>query len=163
MSVLALDLGTDMGWALREGKSTFSGVNTFKPGRHEGAGMQFVRFRRWLDEIAIRDEMKTRSKPGTGLTAIYYEEVRRHKGTDAAQTYGGFWSHLVAWCQENSVPFLGVPVQTIKKFATGKGNADKQAVIDAVSERWHVTDSDDEADAIALLYYALETYEKEKP
>lgn len=140
-----------MGWALRENQSTFSGVNVFQPGRHEGAGMQFVRFKRWLDEMHMNKSLK----------AIYYEEVRRHLGTDAAQTYGGFWSHVVAWCQENGVPYLGVPVQTIKKFATGKGNADKQAVIDAVASRWHVTESSDEADAIALLYYALETYGQE--
>jgi hypothetical protein len=51
--VLALDLGTTTGWALRshDGGIT-SGTMTFKPTRFEGGGMRFLRFRGWLAEVA---------------------------------------------------------------------------------------------------------------
>ncbi|MEY3082847.1 MAG: hypothetical protein RJA94_2832, partial [Pseudomonadota bacterium] len=48
-------------------------------------------------------------------------------------------------------------VGTIKRFATGKGNADKQAMIAAVRERGFESADDNEADAIAILLWALET------
>jgi len=50
-----------------------------------------------------------------------------------------------------------VPVGTIKRHVTGKGNADKQAVIAAVRARGFMPADDNEADAIAILLWALET------
>jgi Holliday junction resolvasome RuvABC endonuclease subunit len=50
-----------------------------------------------------------------------------------------------------------VPVGTIKKHATGKGNAPKQAMIDAGRARGFDPADDNEADAIALLMWAIET------
>ena len=45
----------------------------------------------------------------------------------------------------------------MKRHATGKGNAGKQAMIAAARARgFHPTD-DNEADAIAILLWALET------
>ncbi|MFH1157621.1 MAG: hypothetical protein V1721_01860 [Pseudomonadota bacterium] len=145
-SILALDLGSQLGWAVRlhSGPMT-SGSVSFKPGRFEGAGMGFLRFRHWLDEI---------NTTAGGLEALYFEEVRAHAGTLAAQVYGGFLGHLTAWCEANSVPYLGVPVATIKKFATGKGNADKQAVIAAIKSKGFHPQDDNEADALALLLWA---------
>ena len=48
-TILALDLGTTTGWALRgsDGHIT-SGSESFRPQRFEGGGMRFLRFRRWL-------------------------------------------------------------------------------------------------------------------
>jgi hypothetical protein len=52
-----------------------------------------------------------------------------------------------------------VPVGTIKKHATGKGNAGKDAVIAAV-RAWSFDPVDDnEADALALLRWAIATQE----
>jgi Holliday junction resolvasome RuvABC endonuclease subunit len=50
-----------------------------------------------------------------------------------------------------------VPVGTIKRFITGKGNADKSAVIDAIRARGYSPSDDNEADAIAILLWALAT------
>jgi hypothetical protein len=63
---------------------------------------------------------------------VYFEEVRRHAGVDAAHAYGGFMAHLTAWCEHHQIPYQGVPVGTIKKHATGKGNANKDQMIGAV-------------------------------
>jgi len=88
---------------------------------------------------------------------VWFEEVRRHAGTDAAHVFGGFLATLSTWCEQRSVPYQGVPVGTLKRFATGKGNAGKEAVIAAVRARGFTPADDNEADALALLLWALET------
>ena len=70
--------------------------------------------------------------------------------------FGGLLATLTAWCEANGIPYQGVPVGTIKRFATGKGNADKAAVIAAMRARGYTPGDDNEADAIALLYLARE-------
>ena len=45
---------------------------------------------------------------------------------------------------------------TIKRYVTGKGNANKEAVIAAVSARGFGPTDDNEADAIALLLWAMD-------
>ncbi len=146
-TILALDLGTTTGWALmtRDGSIT-SGTESFKPHRFEGGGMRFLRFKRWLTEI---------KQTSDGIDAVYFEEVRRHLGVDAAHAYGGFMAHLTAWCEHHQIPYQGVPVGTIKKHATGKGNASKDEMIAAAKVRGHSPADDNEADALALLHYAL--------
>ncbi len=146
-SILALDLGTHTGWALRPRDGGIaSGTQHFTASRFEGGGMRFLRFKHWLTEV----------KQTVGnLDAVYFEEVRRHVGVDAAHAYGGFLAHLTAWCEHHGIPYQGVPVGTIKRFITGKGNADKDAVIAAVKARSHTPEDDNEADALALLLWAL--------
>ena len=58
---------------------------------------------------------------------------------------------------ERGIAYQGVPVGTIKRFIAGKGNADKQAVIAAVRARGFSPADDNEADAIAILLWAIET------
>ena len=93
-----------------------------------------------------------------GLGRILFEEVRRHAGTDAAHVYGGFLATLTGWCEEHEVAYQGVPVGTIKRHVTGKGNADKAAVIAAVRARGFSPADDNEADALAILLWATETH-----
>ena len=147
-AILALDLGSKTGWALRQPDGTItSGTVAFKPGRFEGGGMAFVRFKAWLDELSGNSGQ---------LSAIHFEEVRRHVGTTAAHVYGGFLAHLTAWCEQHGIPYQGVPVGTIKRHATGKGNANKNAVIQAMKDRGHHPGDDNEADALAILHWALD-------
>jgi len=143
-AVLALDLGTTTGWAsVAPGHSTISGTASFKPGRYEGGGMRYLRFTRWLDEVAA------------GASIVYFEEVRRNAATDAAHVYGGLMATLTAWCELRGIAYQGVPVGTIKKHATGKGNAPKEAMIAAAKLRGFAPADDNEADALALLDWAL--------
>jgi hypothetical protein len=146
-AILALDLGSRCGWAVlpRSGRIA-SGVSEFKPGRFEGAGMAFLRFEKFLADAT------NASGP---FGAVVFEEVRAHAGTLAAQVYGGFLAHLTAWCERHAVPYLGVPVATIKRYVTGKGNASKDDVINAVRARGHAPKDDNEADAIAILLWAI--------
>jgi Holliday junction resolvasome RuvABC endonuclease subunit len=147
--MLALDLGTTAGWALRLGDgAVHSGTAAFRPSRYDGGGMRYLRFRVWLDSL----EADT-----GGLGAVFFEEVRRHAGTDAAHLYGGFLATLTAWCEQQAIAYQGVPVATIKRFATGKGNAGKDAVIGAMRDRGFAPTDDNEADALALLLWAIDT------
>jgi len=154
MKALNLDLGTKTGFALAtslaNGHTFVSGTQSFANDRYSGGGMRFLRFRHWLDEV----------QAATPLTAVYYEEVRGHKGVDAAHVYGGLMATLQAWCEEQTpkIPYEGVPVGTIKRFATGKGNASKAAVIDAVIGWGFVPGDDNEADALALAHYVVENF-----
>lgn len=143
--ILTLDLGTTTGWATNSMKPHQSGTVSFKPGRYEGGGMRFLRFRRWLSEMH-----KT-----VDVTECYFEEVRRHKGVDAAHIYGGFLAALSEFCEEHNIPYQGVPVGTIKKFATGKGNAGKDQMIESMREKGFDPKDDNEADALALLEFVV--------
>jgi hypothetical protein len=148
-TVLALDLGTSTGWAMALPDSGIvSGTVSFRPSRYDGGGMRYLRFRAWLDGIA--DDTPD-------IATIHFEEVRRHLSTDAAHVHGGLLATLTAWCEQQSIAYQGVPVGTIKRFITGRGNADKAAVIDAIRARGYSPSDDNEADAIAILLWALET------
>lgn len=145
VNILALDLGTDTGWALTpSGGAIVSGTwrNKGRNARYEGGGMRYLRFRQQLDELH-----KT-----VPVGAVYFEEVRRHRGTDAAHVHGGMLAMLTAWCesQDPKIPYEGIPVGEIKKHLTGKGNADKPAMIAAVQALGYDVTDDNEADAIAL-------------
>ena len=149
MNILALDLGSRTGWAMRQPGTVVSGFADFKNGRYEGGGMRYLRFKQWLNQ--------TRAAAGD-VHAVYFEEVRRHAGTDAAHVYGGLLGILTAWCEQHNIPYCGVPVGTIKKHATGKGNADKAAMVAAAQKLMgRVVTDDNEADALCILHYALQT------
>lgn len=149
IKILALDLGQKTGWAARTQDGLIvSGTHLFKLGRYEGGGMIWLRFRTWLEEI-------TRE---TDCDAIVFEEVRMHRGLRDSHSYGGFLAHLTAFAEGKSLPYQGVHWGTIKKFATGRGNAGKQDMIDAMVARGHNPSDDNEADALSLLHWALEQY-----
>jgi Holliday junction resolvasome RuvABC endonuclease subunit len=141
-TTLALDLGTQTGWAIaNQNGAVTSGTQSFRPQRFEGGGMRYLRFRRWLDEMHQL----------TSIGEIHFEEVRRHQGVDAAHVYGGLLGQLSAWCEQHQIPYAGVPVGTIKRAVTGSGNASKADVIAAVEGHGFAPRDDNEADAIALL------------
>ena len=148
-AILALDLGSTTGWALRgfDGLIT-SGTVSFKPSRFDGGGMRYLRFQNWLTEM---------DRLVGPIATIHYEEVRRHAGTDASHVYGGLMAVLTAWAEMRGVPYQGVPVGTIKQSATGKGNASKAMMIEAARKRGFFPQDDNEADAIAILLWALKT------
>ena len=78
-TILALDLGTQTGWSLLHQGTITSGTITFKNDRYQGGGMRYLRFSKWLDDI--------QSLAGGILSEVYFEEVRRHLGVDAAPMF----------------------------------------------------------------------------
>ena len=147
MRTLALDLATKTGWAL-SGPPIVSGVWDLAPQRQrrfESYGVRWVRLGNHLTTI---HEL-------TPVSRVVIEEVRRHAGTDAAHAYGGALAIVQAWCEMQGVGLEAVPVATIKKHATGRGNSDKAAMVAAAQARgWNPAD-DNEADALWLLDLVL--------
>lgn len=147
MNILAIDPGTKCGYAVKLDGVRTSGVWDLSVHRYEGDGMRYVRLRRYLREIGKVD-------------MIVFEEVRRHAGCIAAHIYGGVISHIMEYAEENRINYVACPVGTLKKFATGKGNAGKDEMIKACRERLNVKPKDDnEADALWLLAWAVSEYE----
>jgi hypothetical protein len=120
-----------------------SGTLSLRPSRFDGGGVRFLRFRAWLDGIA---------NDAGGIHLISYEEIRRHLSTDSSHVYGVLLAMLTAWCEQRGIPYQGVP-----RHVTGKGNADKAAVIAAIRARGFNPADDNEADALAILLWAIET------
>jgi Holliday junction resolvasome RuvABC endonuclease subunit len=118
--------------------------------------MRYLRFGRWLDDmLALSGSESDAPTDSAAIGAVYFEEVRCHLGVDAAHVYGGLLATLTAWCERHQIPYQGVPVGTIKRHATGKGNAGKAEVIAAMKALGHPVTDDNEADALALLHWAL--------
>lgn len=140
--ILALDLGTKTGWCLgHAGRVVASGVMDLKPNRYDSAGMRFIKFRTTMNKLF---------EAYPAIERIAFEEVRNHKGTDAAHIYGGLLATMQTFALDKSVQYEGHTVQAIKKFATGKGNAGKEAVTAEVRSWGYFPNDDNEADAIAL-------------
>lgn len=150
MIILAIDPGTKCGWAIGDPKKIHTGgMWNFHSKRHESPGLRF-----WNFELKL-----TFFYALWGFNIIVYEEVRMHHGVQAAHIYGGFEAVIQSFCCEYNIEYVSIPVGTIKKHITGKGNASKEQVISAVKAKLKVPVVDDNhADALALLDYAKKTY-----
>ena len=144
MALLALDLGTACGFAIFKDGKFISGtrkLGTYK----EKFGARFHEFRTWLLNIIAKHNIE----------AVYFERVFGHKGVEAAHCYGGFMYTLASVSYQQNIPCISFSVQAIKKFMTGKGNANKDEIIAAVKRKGFTPATDDEADAIAIMLLAL--------
>lgn len=148
-TILALDLGTTTGWALYDFGSIASGSLNLKAKSSQNPFQRFINLETWLPSIF--------TKTCGALDIVYYEKVRRHLGTEAAHIYGAFEAEVQKFCIKSGVECKGVDVGVIKKSATGKGDAKKEKVIEAIKKLGHNPKDDNEADALALLYYALKS------
>lgn len=96
--------------------------------------------------------------------AVYiegYSFSSRHSQAHALGELGGV---LRLAYHRLSVPVTEVPPSTLKKFATGKGNASKAAMVSAVASRTGLEfDTDDAADALALYCLGRELRGLEHP
>ena len=155
MSILTLDLGQNTGWCISNKKKeiVLHGWILCKPSRFEGGGMQFLKFRRFLEEKYTHMKMTERDP----IKEVYFEEVRRHLGTTAAHIYGGFSGVLTSFCEEWKIPYRGIGVMVMKKYVSEDGHANKESVMAAVNKRLGtIITSDDEADAIGLMFMAID-------
>jgi Holliday junction resolvasome RuvABC endonuclease subunit len=143
MSILALDIGNEFGYAIKQSATIDSGWDILSKKGSTDHGRKFYNFACWLNDVVDVD-------------VVYYEKVMRHVSVHSAHAYGGFLAILQVWAHKRNIPCIGVGVGVIKKSFTGKGNAKKQMMIAEANKRGFETGNDNEADAIALLHYALE-------
>ena len=124
-----------------------SGVRVFDG---EISGWRYLAFKQWLDnKIRILD-----------IKHIVYEETFS-KGAYAARVLHGFLAILQFTFaerykdQETRLTMEKVHAMTLKKFATGRGNASKNDMIAAAKARGWEPQDDNEADALFLLDFAI--------
>lgn len=150
MRALALDMGSRCGWAIGKAGEVCagqvcSGVWDIAPRRGESPGMRYLHLRAQLQSVRA-------AYPD--LAAVFYEQAH-HRGGAATEYAVGCVATVQAWCAEHGLEHAAVHSATIKKHATGKGNAPKDAVMGAMRRRGFTPADDNEADALALLDWAF--------
>ncbi len=135
MNILALDIATKTGWKT----ANASGVWDFSNKRGESDGMRVIRFRAKVREVIELE----------GINLVSYERpAGQHKASImvASEMVGV----LKTLCIENKIDYASYSATEIKKFATGKGNANKEAMVARAVELGYSPADDNEADAIHL-------------
>jgi Holliday junction resolvasome RuvABC endonuclease subunit len=151
---LGIDLGTQCGWAalcVAPDRGIASAYGTWD-----------CSFRSGIDSASVRIEKFEKNLTdilAVGVDKVFYEIVRRHNGVQASHVYGALKSKMQEVCDAHDVPYEGLGVQEIKKFATGKGNASKQDMIDAARRRGFTIPylQDNTADAVCIALCGWET------
>jgi Holliday junction resolvasome RuvABC endonuclease subunit len=149
MLILGLDTATKTGWALYDShlnRIVESGVQSFAKARGESNGMMFLRFRKWLTDLLNSWPVKF----------VVYEKAH-HRGGAATEICVNLSGRVQEACDAWGIDYLTVQTTRLKKWATGKGNSGKEAMIEEVAKRFDLqVKSDDEADAILLAAYGAE-------
>lgn len=145
-SVIAFDLSlTSTGWA-----DEF-GIGRITPNGY--TGMQRLDYiLRKVTDMANRREL------------IVMEGLSMGSNFPGASERIGLAYMFRHWLWFHGVPYVLVPPATLKKFATGKGNSEKDLVMKAVFQRWgHDCTISDEADACAAMHFGLQLCGTEEP
>lgn len=150
--LIGLDLGTNCGFAVSASSPTGTAIvsgawDLSIDTSHDSPSLRFEKFATHLDGILALSPQR-----------VFYEVVRRHRGIKAGHIYGAFLAKMQERCDHFNVPFHGLSVQEIKKFATGKGNASKDEMIRAMQVRGYDPKCDNEADALAILLCGYEMF-----
>ena len=145
-NILALDTALKTGWATRIDGHIESGVQDFTKRRGESNGLMFMRFNAWLEEMTQFRHIK--------YDLIVFERAH-HRGGYATEIGVGLTTRVQEFAERIHAEYMAVHTATLKKFITGSGKASKD---DMMLWFWKITgrkpQSDDEADALGLLYFA---------
>jgi len=140
MKILALDIATITGWKTETASGTFN----FKPNRGESEGMRVIRFKSKVTELIEMEKIEI----------VAYERAGgMHKASIIVESE--MIGVLKVICEERGVSLACYSSSEIKKFATGKGNANKQAMVDAAIALGYNPKDDNEADAIHIYNLAM--------
>lgn len=148
--ILALDCATATGWATNS-PALEAGVQRFELRRGMSSGCRFLQFTDWMEAML-------RARP---LHLVVYEQPQHFKSAAAAEVCHGFVTRVQEQCERRGIEYRACYPATLKRFATGKGNAPKELVIAAAEATFpgYVAAADpggDEADARWLLEWALQ-------
>ena len=145
MRILALDPATHCGYAISR---KLYGVWNLTPKRDESAGMRLIRLRSKLNEVI----------PSERINLVVFERPGgQHKAAIIVQSE--IQGTIKTVCEDLKIQYRAYSSQEIKKFATGKGNCGKPAMIAAAKEKLGYPGNDDnEADALWLLEMAKSEY-----
>lgn len=136
--ILALDPATKFGWAINH---DIYGVWDLTTRRDQSQGFKLLRFRAILDEACKLNK----------VSVIAYEKPGG-RNYAALVLHSKLVGEIEKYCEENNIEYKGYSAGDIKKFATGKGNSGKPAMIEAAQEKLGYEGNDDnEADALWIL------------
>jgi len=151
LPTIAIDAATTTGYALLKSSGNIeTGAVTFKG----DSAKKLTEFRDWLEERL--DDIET------GIGQIIYEEPAAYMRYNSLRILFGMRGILVTSAAEFNVPVTFYEPAAVKKHATGKGNAKKPAMLEALLTKpnhcslWlekkvdDITD-DNEVDAIWML------------
>ena len=146
MKILALDPGTKCGFALLDNTNIISGTWDLSIKRDESRGMRLIRLRNKLNEIGKID-------------LLVFEVSKNFVSSLGAEVAGEIRGVIITWAYDMKVEYKGIHYSLIKKFATGKGNANKKMMVEIANKIYNKTiESEDEADALLLLHYIRNEY-----
>lgn len=144
-NVLALDLATKTGWAIRLRDGTVLSGMYDASSKSKHAGQRFVNFRTFLVDLLREHD----------IHHVAYEDVRRHMSTMSAHVHGGLKAIMLMICAANNLETSYKGVGTIKKHWTNKGTASKKEMIAEAVRRGYAPQDDNVADALAILSLTL--------
>lgn len=151
--ILGLDISLSAtGWALIEPSGHLLAMGTIKS---KPDADRFARFDKILKTIKQVGSLKL-------LQLVVIEGYSFNsfgKVFDIAELSGiikyEFW--------KNAIHFVEIPPNTLKKFVTGKGNSDKNVMMQKAYKQWGIEFADDNAcDAFCLAKYGHANYEELK-
>jgi Holliday junction resolvasome RuvABC endonuclease subunit len=144
MRVLALDIATNVGWAVGDGSRQGTHCGTQRLNSAGDLGRMSHYFGLFLADLITTWE--------PDLIAI---ERGFFRGPMSYHLTGLIWdAHRVGYVR--GVPRVEFPPATIKKFICGSGKASKDDVLTEIIVRGFYPHNDHEADALALLLLALD-------
>lgn len=142
LGLLALDIAAKTGWCTRTG----SGVWNLNIKKDESKGMRLIRFRAKLREICEAEQVKLIVFEAPAVFGAYPNFV-------AIEMMGVLKLH----CTEHDIDHKAYAPATLQKFATGKGKAGKELMIQQAVLMYGVSPEDhNEADALHLYHLAIE-------
>ena len=173
---LGLDLGTNCGYAYSiirpdgtwDFQPWYMGLWDLSTGRYDSGNLGFLRLRCFLTrvcpDIVFMEEV--RYTPAEAVNRYNAARIVARAAT-SAELLGAFKQTVSLWCNDHDVHCAGIPIGTIKKRATGRGNANKTQMIEACNEEfqtnfdvegYETTGVDNIADAAWVLRCGLEEY-----
>lgn len=146
--VLGLDLASNCGASVCDiipglpikAANIIGGQWDLSVGNHDTNSLRYIRLKQFLaitePDLVFYEEVKfvgQSQPPGMAkqnLTALVARAV------SGAQVVHGLSAILTTWCEERDIPCEAIGIGVLKKYATGKGNANKEDMIRACNEQF---------------------------
>ena len=154
MNVLALDCGEYTGFATLIDDKIESGSEHLKLKGSESTGFKYMRFTELLKRLYTIGN----------FDLIVYEKPHGLKG-HAIESMNGYITRIHEFVAYEfmktgkEIEYRGESPTTIKKQVTGNGRASKEDMIDWAIHSGYEPANDNEADALALLFYTINSLE----
>ena len=145
-NVLALDIATHTGYYSMHGSGTWN----FTESMRRNINKQHAAFRNTLIEFITKHNIKV----------IVAEDVSVNNHFTDTRKLSEFRGILMEICDTLDLPEpTFINPKTVKKWATGNGNATKEMMMKFCQLRWKTTPVDDnEADATHIFFYYIKKF-----